>query len=152
MRRVKRAKRKSDSKGKSTRIAKADLSLVKTYEAELTLARAAANAAHDGRLQDAMILFAKATEDTTNLSVLSLAADFFRQIGDLENASSLVQRQAAIARDRTIAARHYIALLPPGFAASVQSQLLAQMLVQFPPEVAAEMRSIQEEIWGGWQT
>jgi hypothetical protein len=143
------AKRESYGKGKRASAAKADLRLVKAHQTDVTLARAAVDAARGGRIQDARILFAKATEDTTELSVLSVAAEFFRQIGDLDNASRLVQRQAAIARDRTIAARHYLALMPPGFTGSLMEQVMAQMVAQFPEELAAEIRSIAEEVYGG---
>ena len=143
------AERRSIGREEPTDAMKADLSLVMAHQAELALARAAVDAAHDGRRQDAAILFAKATEGTTDLSILSLAAEFFRQVGDPENAGRLVRRQAAIARDRTIAARHYFALLPKGWAASMVSQILTQMLAQFPPEMAEEIQSISEEVWGG---
>ncbi len=155
-RRVKRAEmRLSSTKGRSKRNdkralgAKADLTLVRAYQEELTLARAAVEAADAGRLQDATILFAKATEGTTDLSILALASEFFRQIGDVENASRLVRRQAAIAHDRTIAARHYMALLPEGWTASMQNQIVTHLLTTVPEEDADEFSSIFEEIWGG---
>jgi hypothetical protein len=141
--------KRGSGKGKPASFGKADLSLVKASQTDLTLARAAVDAAKAGRIQDARILFAKATEDTTELSVLSVAAEFFRQVGDPDNASRLVQRQAAIARDRTIAARHYLALVPTGFTASLMEQVMDQMVAQFPEELAAEIRSITEEVYGG---
>jgi hypothetical protein len=154
--RVKRAEGRAPSaapggrrRGVSGRVAKADLSLVEAHQTELTMARAAMDAAKAGHQQDARILFAKATEATTDLTVLSVAAEFFRQVGDLENATKLVQRQAAIGRDRTIAARHYLALVPQGFMKTVQDQMLDQMLAQAPPEAAEELRSINEEVYGG---
>lgn len=115
----------------------------------LTLARAAVDAASDGRVQDAAILFAKASEGTTNLSVLGLAADFFKQIGDLEVHSRLIRRLAASTRDRVQAAQHYISLLPKGWMASTYDQIMTQILNQFPAEVAEEIRSLAEEVWGG---
>lgn len=117
-------------------------------QAALTLARAAVDAASDGRVQDATILFAKASEGTTNVSVLGLAADFFKQIGDLGNYSRLIRRLAASTRDRMKAAQHYISLLPKGWMASTVDQLTTQMLSQFPAEIAEEMRSLMEEVWG----
>jgi hypothetical protein len=128
---------------------KADLSLVESHQEDLALARAAVDVARDGRIQDARILFAKATEGTTDLSILSVAAEFFRQIGDPENSSRLVERQAAIARDRRIAAEHYFALLPPGFMSAIREQMLNLMLSQFPQEVADELRDVLEEAFGG---
>lgn len=129
--------------------AKADLSLVEAQQTDLTMARAAVDAANAGRIQDARILFAKATESTTELSILSVAAEFFRQIGDTDNSSRLVGRQAAIARDRSIAVRHYLALMPPGFLSQMNEQVLAQMLASYPPDDADEIRSIYEEAFGG---
>ena len=128
--------------------AKPDLSLVQAHQKELALARAAVDAARNSRLQDARILFAQATEGTTDPSILSVAAEFFRQVGDPENASRLVQRQIAVSRDRTIAARHYMALVPPGFFSYMSEQALEQMLAQQPPEAAEEIRSIYEEAFG----
>jgi hypothetical protein len=78
-----------------------------------------------------------------------VAAEFFRQIGDPENSSRLVERQAAIARDRRIAAEHYFALLPPGFMSAIREQMLNLMLSQFPQEVADELRDVLEEAFGG---
>jgi hypothetical protein len=153
--RVERAqKRKASFKqgtnGKKKNIvATVDLSLVKSVQADLALARAAVDAAGAGRTQDARILFAKATEGTTDLSILAVAADFFRKVGDLDNASRLVQRQAAIARDRRVAVEHYLALVPQGFLSTIQEQMLSFMLAQSPPEVADEVRSINLEVFGG---
>jgi hypothetical protein len=153
--RVERAQKRKASfeegtKGKKKNVvATADLSLVKSFQTDLALARAAVDAARDGRTQDARILFAKATEGTTDLSILAVAADFFRKVGDLDNASRLVQRQAAIARDRRIAVEHYLALVPHGFLSTMQEQTLTFMLSQFPPEVADEIRSINLEVFGG---
>lgn len=148
-RRVKRVEgRSSSTKAKAVK-AKADLSLVKAHQTDLTFARAAVDAANGGRNQDARVLFAKATEGTTDLSILSVAAEFFRQIGDPDNASRLVQRQAAIGRDRTIAARHYLALVPPGYLSGIGEQLLAPLLAAYPEDVAEEIRSIYEEAFGG---
>jgi hypothetical protein len=129
--------------------AKADLTLVKAQDTELTLARAAVDAALAGRIQDATILFAKATENTTDLTILAVAAEFFRQIGDVENATTLVKRQASIARDRMIAAQHYLALVPQGYSDSIQEQFLSQFLAAFPPDIADEIQSIHKEVFGG---
>lgn len=126
-----------------------DRSLVEAEQEALTMARAAVEAAAAGRTQDASILFAKATEGTTNLSVLSVAAEFFNHIGDTENASSLIRRQTALARDRSIAARHYMSLLPGGLTDTIQRQVLETMIAREEPEVAAEIRSIHEEVFGG---
>ena len=130
--------------------AEPDLSLVTANQKEMALARAAVDAARNGRLQDARILFAQATEGTTDPSILSVAAEFFRQVGDPENASRLVQRQVAVSRDRTIAARHYLALVPQGFFSYMTEQSLEQMLalMQSDDADAAETRSIYEEAFG----
>ncbi len=126
-----------------------DLSLVKANQEELTLARAAVEAADQGRIEDARILFAKATEGTTNPSILELAAEFFRQLWDLENASRLVQRQAAITQDRMVAAQHFLALVPSGLVTEVREQFEEKMLDGVKPEFADLVRSVGDEIYGG---
>jgi len=154
--RVERVQRRKPSatpgaKGKDKKAAaKADLSLVMSHQTDLAFARAAVDAARDGRIQDARILFAKATEGTTDLSILSVAAEFFRQIGDPDNSSRLVQRQSAIARDRRIAAEHYLALVPRGVDSAVQDLILAQLsplFSQLPDELADAFRSIYAEVF-----
>lgn len=115
----------------------------------LAVVRAAIEAASTQNIEDALMLFSKATEGTTNLAVLSVAAEFFRQIGDPANADRLVSRQAAIARDRTIAVEHYMRLLPKGFADTVAEQILVQLASQYPPEVAEELHDIFREAFGG---
>ncbi|HUK74123.1 MAG TPA: DUF4062 domain-containing protein [Candidatus Bathyarchaeia archaeon] len=128
---------------------KADLSMVQARQTEIALARAAVRAANAGESEEARVLFAKATEGTTDPSILAVAAEFFRQIGDPDNASRLVLRQAAIGRDRTIAAQHYLALVPQGFLSGVNEQMVEQMLAGSPAEEAEEIRSINEEVFGG---
>jgi hypothetical protein len=127
---------------------RADVSLVKAETEALTLARAAADMAAKGDRESARILFAKATEGTTNLSILSLAADFARQTGDIDTASDLVKRHAAIARDRTVAAQHYMSLLPPNMMKMMQEQMLDQMLSAFPPELVPVMQALYNEVYG----
>jgi hypothetical protein len=129
--------------------AKADLSLVKVHQTELALCRAAVDASGKGLIQDASVLFAKATEGTTDLSILSLAEEFFQQINDLDSASALVQRRAAIARDVNIAADYYLALIPQGLASGMIEQLAVQMFAELPEEIGGEIRSILDEIYGG---
>ncbi len=147
-RRAARAQERKPASTKGTKgrernaAAKADLSLVEAQNADLAMARAAMGAARDGRTQDARILFAKATEGTTDLSILSVAAEFFRQIGDLDNASRLVQRQAAIARDRRVAVEHYLALVPQDYLSGMQEQMLTQLLAQSRGDAADEVRSV----------
>ena len=151
-RRIERQRKKQRSRGAGgasakRKAAKADLSLVEIHQTELALARAAVQAASDGRIQDARVLFAKATESTTDPSILSVAAEFFRQIHDLNNSSRLAQRHAAIAQDRRIAAEHYLALVPQNHTSAISEQVLAHLIAQLrvPSEVEAELRSIYEE-------
>jgi hypothetical protein len=82
------------------------------------------------------------------LSILSAAAEFFRQVNDPENASRLVQRQATIARDRTIAAEHYLKLMPAGFASSLMDQMLQSIVDSCSPDIQQEVRDIFFEIYG----
>jgi hypothetical protein len=126
----------------------ADLSLVKQTQKEYALARAALDAASSHRMEDAKILFAQATENTTDLSVLSAAAEFYRQINDIDNATRIVQRQVSISRDVNLAAEHYLKLVPTGFLAETMSQVFEQTTAQFPPDVQAELKSVAEEVFG----
>jgi len=129
--------------------AAADVSLVQQYQKEFALARAAMDAVSNQRIEDAKILFAQATEETTDLSILAAAADFYRQVNDIENSSRMVLRQASIARDRTIAAQHYLQLVPQGMMLSMVNQVLENTLAQDPPEEKAEVLDICQEIYGG---
>jgi hypothetical protein len=126
---------------------KADLSLVHRYQKEFALARAAMDAAANKRIEDAKILFAQATEETADLSILAAAAEFYRQVNDIENASRMVLRQASIAHDRTIAAQHYVKLAPEGYMASVTDQVIEKMLEQTPSQWKAEVREIFKEVY-----
>jgi hypothetical protein len=138
----------ASSTAQNLKTASADLTLVKAYLREFALARAAMDAAGNHRIEDARILFAQATEGTTDLSILSAAAEFFRQVNDPENASRLVQRQATIARDRTIAAEHYLKLMPAGFASSLMDQMLQPIVDSCSPDIQQEVRDIFFEIYG----
>jgi tetratricopeptide (TPR) repeat protein len=62
----------------------------------LKLAEEAANAALDGRLEEARQSFAKALDWTTNLRVLELGFQFFERIGEIAEAERLVRRSLAI--------------------------------------------------------
>jgi hypothetical protein len=128
-----------------------DLSLVKADKEILALTRAGVLAANAGLTQDASVLFAKATQGTTNLSILAIATEFYRGVGDLETVSNLVRRQGAIARDRTLAAKQYMSLMPAGFIKANFDQTVNQLLANAPPEEAEEMRSIAEEAFGQGQ-
>ena len=130
-------------------IPRADNSLVQAQLAEMALARSAMEAASAGRLQDAELLFAKAVEGTTDLHILEAAADFYRQTGQVESATRLVARHAAIAQDRMVAARHVLAMIPPGLMEDMNRQVLDQMLATYPEELADEVRSINDEVYGG---
>jgi hypothetical protein len=121
-----------------------DLTLIEAERTALAMARAAVEAAGKQNIEDATRLFSKACEGTTNLAILSAAAEFFRQIGDTASSGRLVLRQAAIARDRKIAAQYYMTLLPKGFI----DGLMQQMIAAYPPEMAAELREIFAEVFG----
>ena len=62
----------------------------------LDFADQATKAALDGRFEEALQAFAKATDGTTNLQVLFLAFDFYCRTGDFALAEEMVQRQLAI--------------------------------------------------------
>jgi hypothetical protein len=119
-----------------------DLTLVEAERTALALARAAVEAASKQNIEDAMVLFAKASEGTTNLSVLSLAAEFFRQMADAASCGRLIRRQAAIARDRKIAARYYMTLLPKNHFDTILKSMLDKMLTEYPPEAAEVLREV----------
>jgi hypothetical protein len=120
-----------------------NLTLVEAERTALAMARAAVEAANKNHIEDATLLFAKASKETTNLAVLSVAAEFFQKIGDLTSASELIRRQAALAEDRMVAARYYMTLVPKGYAANMTEQVSSSMLSQVPAEIAEEVREIQ---------
>jgi hypothetical protein len=62
----------------------------------LELAEQAADAAQEGRVEQARQMFAKAHEGTTNLDVLSLAHKFYHGTGDLKAADDMLKRWLAI--------------------------------------------------------
>jgi hypothetical protein len=121
-----------------------DLTLVQAERTALALARAAVEAASRQNIEEATLLFSKACEGTTNLAILSAAAEFFRQIGDTASSGRLIHRQAAIAQDRRIAALYYMTLLPKGF----MDGLMNQMIAAYPPEMVAEPREVFTEVFG----
>jgi tetratricopeptide (TPR) repeat protein len=70
----------------------------------LELAENAANAALDGRIEEARQDFAQALDGTTNLRILYLGYEFFARIGELDEAERLLQRWLAISgRDKQTA-------------------------------------------------
>ena len=62
----------------------------------LGFAERAAKAALEGRVEEARQDFAKATDGTTNLRVLSLAFEFYERTGDLTMAEEMLERWLAI--------------------------------------------------------
>lgn len=62
----------------------------------LTLAEEAANAALNGRIEEARQQFAKVLDGTTNLGVLYLGFEFYYRIGELAEAERLMRRSLAI--------------------------------------------------------
>jgi len=119
-----------------------DLTLVQAESTALAMARAALDAAKNQNIEDATLLFSKACEGTTNLAILSAAAEFFGQIGDTAASSKLIHRQAAIAQDRTIAARYYLTLMPKGFMDAMMMQMADGFSASYPPQVAGEVRDV----------
>ncbi|MGB7135327.1 MAG: DUF4062 domain-containing protein, partial [Acidobacteriaceae bacterium] len=126
-----------------------DLSLVRDAQKDFALARAAVEAAGNSRIEDARILFAQATQSTTDLAILDAAASFYRQIGEYDNAGMMLQRQASIARDRRAAAEAYMKLLPHGILTASVQMVMDQLLPQYEPAVQEEIRSICDEVYGG---
>lgn len=125
-----------------------DLTLVKAESTALAMARAAVEAARKKNIEDATLLFSKACEETTNLAILSTAAEFFVQIGDTAGSGRLIHRQAAIAQDRRIAAQYYMTLIPEGFMDAIMMQMADGFLSSSPPEVAGEVREVILEALG----
>jgi hypothetical protein len=123
-----------------------DLTLVEAEQAALVMARAALEAAGNRNIEDAAVLFSKACEGTTNLDILSAAAEFFRQIGDMDSSGRLIHRQAALAQDRTIAARFYMAVLPKGLMGALQQHVADELFSGHDPKEAEELRELMMEV------
>ena len=65
-------------------------------ELALIAARQAAQAALDGHVEEARQVFAKATEGTSEPTILNLAAEFYERTGDLGQAEEMLERWLAI--------------------------------------------------------
>jgi tetratricopeptide (TPR) repeat protein len=75
---------------------KAEAAVARAEKFALEFAERASKAALNGRVEEARQDFAKATDNTASLSVLSLAFDFYHRTGDLETAEGLLERALAI--------------------------------------------------------
>ncbi|MGH9237028.1 MAG: tetratricopeptide repeat protein [Vicinamibacterales bacterium] len=73
----------------------------KAAEKALNLAKNAAEAALTGNIEEARQAFAKALDGTTNLEILHLGSQFFRRIGELDEAERLLRRSLAISGPET---------------------------------------------------
>ena len=123
-----------------------DTTLVVAEKEALAFTRAAITAVDAGNIDDAKVLFAKATEGTTNLSVLSVAVEFYRQIGDNYNANQLVNRLSAITNDREIAVKQLLRLFPPNYIKEMQDSVLQQMSATATQEETDTLKTIQDEL------
>ncbi len=74
----------------------AEAALARVDELALELAQQAAQAALDGRVEQARQTFAKAHQGTTNLDVLYLAFDFYFRTGDLATSEEMLERRLAL--------------------------------------------------------
>ncbi|MEK6676120.1 MAG: tetratricopeptide repeat protein [Planctomycetota bacterium] len=75
---------------------RADAQAARVTEFALTFARKAAQAALDGRVEEARQDFAKAIDGTTDLQVLYLAFEFYYRTGDWSVAEQMLERWLAI--------------------------------------------------------
>ena len=97
-----RARKRPRRKGKAIkqradqREALGKLAVARAEELALVLAEQAAKAALDGRIEEALQLFAKAQIGTTQLRVLYLAYDFYYRTGLLTAAEQMLERWLAI--------------------------------------------------------
>ncbi|MBL8182740.1 MAG: tetratricopeptide repeat protein [Blastocatellia bacterium] len=74
----------------------ANLLSARVEESAIKRAQRAAQAALEGRVEEARQDFARATDGTTNLKVLYLAYSFYKRIGDLATAEEMLERWLAI--------------------------------------------------------
>jgi hypothetical protein len=123
-----------------------DQTLVLAERESLVLARAAIRSVNAGNIDDAKVLFAKASEGTTNLSILSVAVEFYRQTGDIDNANQLIRRLSAITNDREIAATHLLRLFPPNYFKDMQNSILQQMTASLKEEEIGMLYDIYTEL------
>ncbi len=68
----------------------------KAAKKAVALAESAAKAALDGKIEEARQDFAKALDGTTNIDVLFLGYEFFKRIGELDEAERLLRRWLSI--------------------------------------------------------
>ena len=72
------------------------LAEARAAQKSVNLAEKAAKAALEGKLEEARQDFAKALDGTTNLRVLYLGFEFFRRIGELDEAERLLRRWLSV--------------------------------------------------------
>jgi len=117
--------------------------------ADLDLAREAIEAARQGRIDDARVRFAQATQASTDPNVLKAASDFYQQLGEYDNVITMMQKMAAALRGRKDAAEQYLNMIPSGFLDRLLTQITEAMTQQYPPDAREEIESIAQEIYGG---
>ncbi|MGD8454094.1 MAG: tetratricopeptide repeat protein [Phycisphaerae bacterium] len=74
----------------------AEAQAARAEELALTTARQAAQAALDGHAEEARQAFARALQGTSNLTILSLALEFYNRTGDLAQAEEISERCLAV--------------------------------------------------------
>jgi hypothetical protein len=99
-------------------------------------------AARDGRMEQASLLFAEVAQQTTDIRLLVLAEDFFRQRGEAITALAVADRRLVLTRDRRRAALDYIATFP-----SLAQDVAANALPHLPPESHATFLEIVSEVF-----
>jgi tetratricopeptide (TPR) repeat protein len=82
--------------GKARAEAAASVAEIKAAKTVVTLAEKAAKAALEGKIEEARQDFAIVLDGTTNLHVLYLGYDFFKRIGELDEAERLLHRWLAL--------------------------------------------------------
>jgi hypothetical protein len=113
------------------------------WRAAETLTQQAIFAAQAGRMDEASVLFAAVAQQTTDIRLLAVAEDFFRQRSELVTALAIADRRLVLTRDRRRAAMEYIATMP-----SLPEEVAANALPHLPPESHAMFLEVIDEVFG----
>jgi hypothetical protein len=112
------------------------------WRAAEMLTEQAVLAAHEGRMDEASVLFATVSQQTTDVRLLAVAEEYFRRRGEEITALSIADKRLVLTRDRRKAALQYIATAP-----SMAQEAAANALPHLPRESHAIFREIASEIF-----
>lgn len=106
------------------------------------LTQQAVFAAQAGRTNEASVHFAAVARQTTDIRLLAVAEDFFRQRGETVTALAIADRRLVLTRDRRRAAMEYIATMP-----MLGQEVAANALPHLPSEMHGAFLEVAREVF-----